>query len=384
MAEIKNLKKAANRILKAVQDKERIIIYGDSDPDGVAAVIILEEALKELGCVPKAIYFPDREKEGYGMNETALDYLKKHAPALFITLDCGIGNVKEVEIAKKMGFEVIIIDHHKILPEIPKASIICDPKQEGDKYPFKELSTGGIVYRLIKLLFASVDQEYKPEQYLELVAISTLADMMILEQDNEKFVTEGLLALNFTKRQGLIALIDITDFKNWDIGEVRKKIISPLNAGKTKKHFNEAYLLLIEKDLKKARSKAKKLIEKAEKRKQDIYAITEELNDRVIHNEQEIIFEGSKDWPLYLLGPSASRISQRFEKPVFLFTKGKKESPGAVRMPKGLDAVKAMISCKELLKTYGGHPLAAGFRVKNENLEEFKKCLIKYFRQTKR
>jgi len=94
MAEIKNLKKAANRILKAVQDKESIIIYGDSDPDGVGAVIILEEALKELGSIPKAIYFPDRESEGYGMNETALDYLKKHAPALFITLDCGIGNVK--------------------------------------------------------------------------------------------------------------------------------------------------------------------------------------------------------------------------------------------------------------------------------------------------
>jgi len=379
-AKIKNLKKVANRILKAVQDKERVIIYGDSDPDGVTAVIILEEALKELGLSAKAIYFPDRESEGYGMNETALNYLKKYAPALFITLDCGIGNVKEVEIAKKMGFEVIIIDHHKMLPEIPKASILCDPKQEGDKYPFKELSTAGIIYWLIKLLFASVGQKYKPEQYLELVAISTLADMMVVEQDNEKFVREGLLALNFTKRQGLIALMDITDFKNWDVEEVRKKIISPLNAGQTKKHFNEAYLLLIEKDFKKARTKAKKLIQKADKRREDIYAITGEVKDRVVDNDQEIIFEGSKNWPLYLLGPSASRACQRFEKPVFLFTRGEKESPGAVRMPKGLDAVKAMISCKELLKTYGGHPLAAGFRVKNENIEKFKECLIKYFK----
>ena len=133
--------------------------------------------------------------------------------------------------------------------------------------------------------------------------------------------------------------------------------------------------------MKKAKTKAKKLIQKADKRKEDIYMITGEVKERVVDDNQEIIFEGSKDWPLYLLGPSASRVCQRFEKPVFLFTIGEKESPGAVRMPKGLDAVKAMISCKKLLKTYGGHPLAAGFRLKNENLEKFKNCLIRYFRK---
>jgi len=383
MVEIKNLKKIANRILKAVEGKERIIIYGDSDPDGVGSVIILEEALKDLGLSPAAIYFPDREKEGYGVNKTALKYLEKKAPALFITLDCGIGNIEEVEIAKQMGFEVIIIDHHKMLPQIPKASIICDPKQKGDKYPFKELATAGIAYKLVKLLFSLTGEDYKPEKFLELAALSTLADMMILENDNEKIVREGVLALNFTQRPGLIALMDLTDFKNWDTQEVRRKLISPLNAGQTKRHLNEAYSLLVEKDLKKAKSKAKRLMKKAEKKGEEISRVTQEVEEGLNQN-QEVIFEGKEDWSLVWLGPAASRLCQRFGKPVFLFKKGEKESPGAVRMPKGLDAVKAMISCKELLKTYGGHPLAAGFRIKNGNIKKFKKCLIKYFGEAKR
>ncbi len=375
--EIKNLKKAAERILKAIDNQEKVIIYGDSDPDGVGAVIILEETIKELGLSPVAVYFPDRQKEGYGLNEKALKFLKKHSPALLVVLDCGIGNVEEVELANKMGFEVIIIDHHKILPQIPRASIICDPKQEGDDYPFKELATAGIVYKLSKMLFSIAVQEFKPEKFLEIVALSTIADMMALEADNEKFVREGLLALNFSTRPGLIALMEVTEFKNWDIQEVRQKLVSILNAGETKNHLNEAYLLLTENDPAKAKRIIQLLINKSENRRQEISRITQEIEERM--DDELIVFDGDPGWPLILLGPSASVICNRHKKPVFLFHKGKDESPGAVRMPSGMDAVKAMMSCADLLKTYGGHSPAAGFRLKTENLEEFKKCLIKYF-----
>jgi single-stranded-DNA-specific exonuclease len=376
--EIKNLEKAAERILKAIKDKENIILYGDADPDGVGSVVILKETLEELRAEHIFIYFPDREKEGYGINEKALNTLKKHSPALFIALDCGIGNVKEVELAKEIGFEVIIIDHHKPLPETPQASLICDPRQKGDEYPFKELATVAIVYKLSKLLFSLVGKNYRPERFLELVALATISDLMPLEDENEKLVREGLLALGFTKREGLKALIKINNLKDVDLQEVRRKVISPLNAGLAKDHSNETYLLLIEKDPKEAKKKAKKAIERLKERRESIKMITGKVKER-IEDSQEIIFEGDKEWPLVFLGPVASRICQEYKKPTFLYQKGSSESVGAVRMPKGLDAVKAMISCRELLKTYGGHPPAAGFRIKNESLEEFKNCLIKYF-----
>lgn len=378
MAEIKNLKKATSRLLTAIKNKERVLLYGDADPDGVASVVILREALEELGLKPAQVYFPDREKEGYGINENALKILAKLAPALFVALDCGIGNVEEIDLAKKIGFEIIIIDHHKMLPKVPEVSIICNPRQKGDKYPFKELATAAIAYKLAKLLFIFVEKEYQPEKFLELVALATLADLMPLEDENERLVKEGILALNFTKRPGLKSLMELSQFENLNLAEVRRKIVSPLNAALSKDHLNEAYLLLIEKDSKKARKKAKNLIERTKLRKEEIKRIEREVEES-IDLSQKIIFEGGKTWPLVLLGPVASRICQRYKKPIFLFKKGKTESPGAVRMPKGLDGVKAMISCRQLLKTYGGHPPAAGFRIKNENLEKFKKCLIDYF-----
>ncbi len=379
-AEIKNLKKAAARILQAVGKKEKVIIFGDSDPDGVGAVIILEETLRDLGLKPAEIYFPDRQKEGYGLNEKALAFLKKQSPALIILVDCGIGNVEEIDMANKMGFEVIILDHHKVLSRVPKASIICDPKQEGDKYPFKEFAAAGVVYKLSKLLFSMAAQKYQPEKFLEITALSTIADMMAMEADNVRFVRDGLLALNFSKRPGLIALMDITDFKNWDIEEVRHKLIPVLCAGETKNHLNETYSLLVEKKPAKAKKMAQFLLAKSGKRKEEISRIFLEIEERMDEREL-IVFDGDPGWPLPLLGPSASRICNRYNKPVFLFHQGKEESPGAVRMPKGMDAVKAMASCEDLLKTYGGHPPAAGFRLKNENLDKFKQCLIEYFKK---
>lgn len=376
--EIKNLKKTAERILAALLNKENIILYGDADPDGISSVVILKETLEALGGKPSCVYFPDREKEGYGIHQEALRKLERYAPALFLALDCGMGNVQEVGLAKKMRFEVIIIDHHKPLPETPKASIICNPKQKDDQYPFKWLATVGIVYKLSKLLCSISKKQFRAEKFLELAALATLADLMPLEDENEKMVQEGILALKFTERPGLKALMKVNKVKNFDLKEVRQKIVSPLNAGETKDSLNETYLLLIEKDLKKAQGIAENLIEKLNLRKEEIKRIVGEIEER-LDLSQKIIFEGDESWPLVFLGPVASRICQKYKKPVFLFRKGKKESPGAVRMPEGQDGVKAMMSCSKLLKTYGGHPPAAGFRIKNENLEKFQNCLIKYF-----
>src|SRR3989338_11166622 len=149
---IKNLKEAAERIKKAVKNKGKIIIYGDSDLDGVTSVIIAKEAIKNLGGKIQAIYFPSRETEGYGISETGLNILKKYSPALLVALDCGISNFQEVKTAKKLGLEVIIIDHHEILDKLPDVKIIVDPKQKGDKYPFKQFAACGLAFLLASAL----------------------------------------------------------------------------------------------------------------------------------------------------------------------------------------------------------------------------------------
>ncbi len=380
--EIKNLKKVAERIKRAIKNKERIILYGDADLDGVASVIILKESIKNLGGKVSRVYFPDRENEGYGLNQKALILLKKNAPALLILLDCGISNFCEIEEAKKIGLEVIIIDHHETLGKLPKASIIIDPKQPGDKYPFKGFANAGIVFKLSELLFGKKISQQLKEGFLELTALATIADMMPQINDNKIYIEEGLDSLKRTFRPGLKVFQEINNnFDYRSIKEITQRIISALNSSETKKHLNKAYLLLTLSDKKAAEILAKNLIEKSYQKQTRIREITEEVEERVFKRITDpIVFEGANFWQLFLLGSVASRICQKFQKPTFIFKKKEKESLGAVRTPQNINGVKAMKSCSKLLKTFGGHPLAAGFTVKNENLEKFKTCLIKYFR----
>ena len=232
--EIKNLKKAANRILKAIKSKEKIVIYGDADLDGVTSVIILKESIQNLGGDISAIYFPDRGKEGYGISKTALDFLKTITPALLVALDCGIGNFQEVKIAKSLGFEVIIIDHHQILDKLPEASIIVDPKQKGDKYPFKEFAAVGIVFKLSQLLLKEKMSEAMRKNFLELVALGTIADMMIEQDENKLFIMKGLESLENSWRPGIKKFLNSIPFtpqeKNYlNLRQKISKIISILN-----------------------------------------------------------------------------------------------------------------------------------------------------------
>ncbi len=370
MAEIKNLKKAAERIQKAVKDKEKVILYGDADMDGISSVIILKEAIKNLGGQVSAVYFPNRETEGYGLNEDALDYLKNQAPALLIVLDCGIGNIEEVKLAKKMGFEVVIVDHHEPLKKLPSASIIVNPKQKGDKYGFKEFAASGVVFRLAEALLKKKLSVSLRNNFLELTALATLADMMPRIKDNAEFFREGMASLENTFRPGLKVFT-----------EGPQKIISACHAGSNEDHINECYLLLTSTSVKEAERLAKELQEKAYARQMRIREIVSEIEKRISKEpETLIVFEGDRAWPVLMVGPAASKICQAYKKPVFLYSQKIGYCQGAIRTPEGIDAVKAMIHCSKTLESYGGHPQAAGFRTQKENLEEFKACLIKYFK----
>src|SRR3989338_3767358 len=381
---IKNIEVAAQRIRQASENKEKIILYGDSDCDGVCSVVILGEAIKNLGGQITTVAFPDREQDGYGMNFKALEFLKGYAPALFITLDLGIANVREIDEANKIGFEVIVVDHHSVLDELPKAKIIVDPQQKDDESGYQYLCNAGLTFKVSQEILKDNMSLNLKNSLLELSALATIADMVPQVEENKAMIEEGLRSLKNTFRPGLRALLDI-------LGEGEAaangylKLISAINAAESEDFKNESYELLTTSSQSRGQELAESLIRRTEQKQQKIKAIVEEVESRIAKNPNEtIIFEGDPAWKLTLAGVVASIIASKYEKPTFIYRKMDKESAGSVRsLKEGQNSVDAMMSCKELLLTYGGHPKASGFRLKNENLEKFKSCLIKHFDKIK-
>jgi len=373
---IKNLKKAARRILKAVKEKEKIILYGDADLDGTTSVIILKEAIKTLGCQPAFIYFPDREKEGYGISQTSLGFLRKFRPALLISLDCGIGNFKEISLANKMGFEVIVVDHHKALDPLPPAKIIVDPKQKGDRYPFKDLAAAGITFKLAQDLLGGKMSRVLKKNFVELVALATMADMMPKISENKDFIEEGLYHLEDSWRPGIKAFFEADFLKKYSLSEKVFKIISILNVRDVQDRQPASFRLLTTSSLQEAALLIPKLYEKNRERKKKVSQGVELIEKKISGKKEPIIFEGDDVWDFIIISPVASILCKNSGKPTFIFKKLDQESQGTVRVPSGIDSVSLMEKCKKLLITFGGHPQASGFRIKNRNLQSFKKCLI--------
>ncbi len=380
---LKGTKKLSQIISNASQNDERFILYGDADLDGISSVIILQETLELLNQNYKEknkpiVYFPDRENDGYGITPTAIKKLKKYSPAVFVALDCGITNFEEIEELKREGFLTIIIDHHKVIGRLPKAEAIVNPKQKGEKYPFKKFSAAGVTYKISKYILESNYLEWSPDSFLELAALATLADQMPQEGENEEIIKQGLMALKYTKRTGLLALKEVTDYQEDLKSDVYQKIISPLNSSDRINDLTESYVLLTANSKRQARAIAKELYRKSIAKKEKIQKMLEEVEQRIRGNEV-IIYEGDKNWLTVMIGIVASKICQKYKKPTFLFKYTENEAVCSARLPKGFDGVKAMQHCQDLLNSFGGHAPACGCRLKKENLEKFKDCLVNYF-----
>ena len=379
--EIKNLKKAAQRIKKAIKQKERIILYGDSDLDGVCSVIILQETLLSLGGNISALYFPDREQEGYGITKTALGRLETHAPGLLISMDLGITNFEEIRQARTMGFEVILVDHHEILDVLPEADIIVDPKQPGETYPFHGFAACGLTLRLALMLLGKDVSLALVSGLKELAALATVADMMPRKEDNIQIIQEGLSSMSQSWRPGIKAFERFEEFKRIESIEVKvTQMIGLLNVRDVEYGIPAAYRVLASHEQKEAVDLLGILQEKHKMRKDNIRLYAERIRSSLARAPRPVvIFEGDESLDYILLGSVASIISQEYNVPAFIYKKGESESIGSVRAPSGYDTVQAMKTCVSLLVTYGGHAQASGFRLGNENLEKFKDCLVNHF-----
>ncbi len=366
---MKNLKKVSNRIKEAIKNNEKIVLFGDADLDGVTSVIILGEAIEEIGgkYLP---YISNREKWGYGLSREAISDIKKEAPALLVSLDCGISNFEGAKEAKKVGFEFIIIDHHKVLSKIPDVSLILDPMQEEDNYPFKKFANAGVVYRLVQEMLGD-DFSKKKKRFLELAAIATVADMVPRESDNKEILDEGLKFLENPSITSLKAL------KEEPTENFVEKTVSLLNVTEPEGGVNVAYLFLTEEREDAAREMIEHLKERQKKRKKEIEIEEKRILEKITGKEKIIFEEGN--FPSYLAGSIASRVIKEHKKPVFIYVKEGDLACGSVRAVSGQDAVEAMSCCADYLQSFGGHPVAAGFVLEVKNLTKLKKCLVDYF-----
>jgi single-stranded-DNA-specific exonuclease len=368
---MKNLKKIARRIKEAVKNNEKVVLYCDADLDGVVSAVVLEKTIKNLNGVV-VTYVSNREKWGYGLSKSAVLHMKKEAPALLISLDCGISNFEGAREAEKEKLELIIIDHHKVIGVLPPAKLILDPLQKGDKYPFKKLANAGLVYKLSEEILGDSFFKVK-DSFLEIVSLATIADMVPREADNKEILDEGLKLL---KNPESIAL---SVFKKEFKKDFLDKAVSLLNISKPKRKTNKAYLFLKSEKKEEAKKILKEIKKDHGERKEKMKKEEERLFKR-IKEEDVIVFEKGR-FPSSFAGSLASRVIRKHKKPVFLYVKEKDLARGSVRVLSGQDSVEAMMHCKEYLQSFGGHAEAAGFILKEKKAESFKKCLINYFKE---
>jgi len=386
---MKGMDRAVERIKKALENNERIAIYGDYDVDGVTSTALLYSFLKVLKA-NVTYYNPDRLKEGYGINIDAVKKLAEQGVSLIISGDCGITAVKEIEQAKELGVEFIVTDHHQPPQELPRAVSILNPKLPECKYPGKEIVGVGVIFNLVIALRRALRDEgfFKNGEpnlgdYLDLVALGTVADCAPLLDVNRILVKEGIKRMQSPKRLGVQALKEASSIKgevtSYDLGF---KLGPRINASGRMSTAENAVALFISEDLEEARELAKELNEKNSNRQNTEAEIIKEAISLLESNPALIgansIVLASRNWHPGIIGIVASRIVERYEKPTMLIAISEDGvGKGSGRSLEGINIYAALSECRELFLQFGGHEQAAGLSIREENVEKFREMFDK-------
>ena len=386
---MKDMKKAVSIIKGSIEEKKKIVIYGDYDCDGVCSTTILYRTLKKLGA-NFDYYIPNREDEGYGMNSDRIRKLKSEGAEVILTCDNGISAMEQVEVAKELGLTVIITDHHDIpyiekegnrINVVPNSDCVINPTQGNCEYPFKELCGAGVALKfsmeLVNAMGRSFSEFYDLFQY---AAIATICDVVELLGENRIIVKEGLKLINNTSSIGLKALIKATGLEGKEIGEYHFGfVLGPcINATGRLETADLSVELLITEDEKYAEELAKKLYDLNVERQE----LTFDSVESVISKVEEEIANGEKVILVYdegihesIAGIVAGRVRERFNLPAIVMTKGKDMPKGSARSIEGYNMFEELNKCKEYIEKFGGHPMAAGLSVKEENISLLRKAL---------
>lgn len=383
---MQDMDKAVNRLNRAMGAKERIMIYGDYDVDGVTAVALVYKYLQNYYSNIE-YYIPTRYEEGYGISRKSIDYAAENDISLVIVLDCGIKAIEEIAYAKKKGIDFIICDHHVPDEELPDAAAILNPKMPGSTYPCPYLSGCGVGFKFMQGFAMSngLQNHNELSSLLDLVAVSIAADIVPIVGENRVMAYQGLKRLNSNPNLGLRSIIRLCKLTNKDItiSDVIFKIGPRINASGRMQSGIEAVDLLVSRDLHDAYERGKDIDQYNKDRKELDKRITEEAN-QLIENNVDIV-DGkrsiviyNRDWHKGIIGIVASRLTELYYKPAVVLTYSNGLATGSSRSVQGFDIYSAVNSTRDLLENFGGHTYAVGLSMKEENIEEFSRRFEEY------
>lgn len=369
-----DMEKAVQRILNAIKEQHKTIIYGDYDVDGITSVTVLKKYLEERG-LEVGTYIPNRLNEGYGLNKEAVKKIADQGYTLIITVDCGISCIEEIEYANELGIEVIVTDHHEPGEEIPKCLAVIDAKRKDNHYPFNQLAGVGVVFKLIQAISIKLNLDAKEYlKYLDIVCVGTISDIVPLVDENRVITKLGLKLVERTKNIGLKTLLDSTGYKEINSTTISFGIAPRINACGRMGGEIEALHLFLTNDLQEAKQISEKL-NKYNTERQEIEKQIFKQALELVENEEEksCIVLGKEGWHHGIIGIVASKITDIYFKPSILICFEGKEGKGSGRSIPGFDLHDAVMNCNTYVEKFGGHSMAIGINVKKENFEKFKK-----------
>ena len=375
---MKDMEKAVQRILLAIDNNEKILVFGDYDVDGTTSVAIMYRFLKKIYKEEKIeFYIPHRYKEGYGVSKQGIDFAKENSFDLIISLDCGIKSVDLIQYARTLGIDFIVCDHHLPDEQLPPATAILNPKQKDCKYPYKELCGCGVGFKLITALCSRLGlHENEHLCYLDLVVSAIGADIVPMTGENRILAYYGLKRLNTSPCAGIKALIELSQVKQkFSINNVVFIIAPRVNAAGRMDDASKAVRLFIEDDETKAKEFAEMLHSDNSDRKDADTNITEEAlamienNPEFISRKTTVLFQSH--WHKGVVGIVASRLIESYYRPTVVLTLGESIVGGSARSVPGFNLYEAVHACREHLIGYGGHFAAAGMSMYPENVEAF-------------
>ena len=378
---IKDMDLAVDRILKAIKNNEKTIIYGDYDVDGITSITVLKKFLKERG-LDVGYYIPNRLDEGYGLNKAAIEKIAKEGYTLIITVDCGISGLEEVEYASLLGIDTIVTDHHEPMEQLPNAIAVVDNKRKDSTYPFKSLAGVGVVFKLTQAIGKKLnlpEKEYL--KYLDIVCIGTISDIVPLIDENRVIAKLGLKLVEVTKNIGLKSLLDASGYKEINSNTISFGIAPRINACGRMGYEEEALKLFLTEDETEAKIITDRL-NKYNKDRQDIEkSIFEEAISKIEENhldKNNSIVLGAEGWHHGVIGIVSSKITDIYFKPSILVCFEGDEAKGSGRSIPGFDLHEALSYMSDYLEKYGGHEMAIGLSLKRENFKKLQEKFEEY------
>ena len=372
-----DMKSAVKRIIQAINNNEKTIIYGDYDVDGITSITVLSKFLKARG-LDVGAYIPNRLNEGYGLNKEAIKKIADEGYKLIITVDCGISGTEEVKYAYSLGMEVIVTDHHEPLEELPKALAVIDCKRKDNKYPFNSLAGVGVAFKVIQAIGIELkidEKEYL--KYLDIVAIGTISDIVPLIDENRVIAKLGLKLVEVTKSPGVRALLNASAYKEVNSNTVSFGIAPRINACGRMGHERDALDLFLTENIVEA-NRITNILNEYNKERQNIEkrifeeAVAKIEKDHLDKNNSIVL--GSENWHHGVIGIVASKITELYFKPGILICFEENVGKGSGRSIPGFDLHGALCATSEYLEKYGGHEMAVGLSLKQDKFQEFIKA----------